>query len=156
MSKTKDENAPGSAGHQPPSLRCFGSSAFKVMKEKQLSLLTLFTSTGTLICCALPALLVTFGFGGALASFLSSVPWLVWLSRHKILVFAISAIFLFFTSFLIYFRTKAQTTCNATSNACQVADKFKRATLWLSLVIYFVGFFMSFLYLPVLLYLERQ
>lgn len=54
------------------------------------SFFTLITSTGTLICCALPALLVTLGFGATVASMASSFPQLVWLSQHKEWVFALT------------------------------------------------------------------
>ena len=57
-----------------------------------LSYLSLFTSFGTLLCCALPSLLVLLGLGATVASFLSAVPWLVTLSRHKNWVFFVSGI----------------------------------------------------------------
>src|SRR3954468_1053618 len=57
-----------------------------------LSYLSLFTSFGTLLCCALPSLLVLLGLGATVASFLSAVPWLVALSRHKVWVFAVSGL----------------------------------------------------------------
>jgi chromate transport protein ChrA len=38
-------------------------------------------------CCALPSLLVTLGLGGALASVVSAVPGVTWLSAHKAWVF---------------------------------------------------------------------
>src|SRR3954470_18385189 len=57
-----------------------------------LSYLSLFTSFGTLLCCALPSLLVLLGLGATVASFLSAAPWLVILSRHKPWVFTISGL----------------------------------------------------------------
>jgi mercuric ion transport protein len=51
--------------------------------EKALAIVSLFASTGTLLCCALPALLVTLGLGAVVAGAVSSVPWLVPLSRNK-------------------------------------------------------------------------
>lgn len=42
-----------------------------------LSVLSLFASLGTLVCCALPSLFVLLGLGATLASLLSSAPWLV-------------------------------------------------------------------------------
>src|SRR6476646_9939298 len=57
-----------------------------------LSYLSLFTSFGTLLCCALPSLLVLLGLGATVASFLSAVPWLVTISRHKVWVFATSGL----------------------------------------------------------------
>ena len=59
-----------------------------VQKPRVFGYLSLFTSFGTLLCCALPSLLVLFGLGATVASFLSAAPWLVTLSRHKVWVFS--------------------------------------------------------------------
>jgi len=58
------------------------------------SWLALFAGTSTLVCCALPALLVTLGAGAALASLVSVFPQIVWLSEHKAWVFGIGALFM--------------------------------------------------------------
>src|SRR5438552_5073777 len=57
-----------------------------------LSFLSLFTSLGTLLCCALPSLLVLFGLGATVATVLSEVPWLVALSHHKHWVFIVAGL----------------------------------------------------------------
>ena len=57
-----------------------------------LSYFSLFTSLSTLLCCALPSLLVLFGLGASVASTLSFMPWLVVLSRHKHWTFSVSGI----------------------------------------------------------------
>jgi hypothetical protein len=54
------------------------------------SFAALFTSTGTLVCCTLPALLVALGAGSALAGLVSVFPQIVWLSEHKALVFGLA------------------------------------------------------------------
>lgn len=51
------------------------------------SLVSLFASSGTLVCCALPALLVSIGAGAALSGLVSTFPQIVWLSEHKVAVF---------------------------------------------------------------------
>lgn len=51
----------------------------------------LAASSGTLVCCALPALLVALGAGAALAGLVSVFPQIVWLSEHKAGVFGIAA-----------------------------------------------------------------
>lgn len=51
----------------------------------------LLASTSTLICCVLPAVLVSVGAGAALVSLVAAVPQLIWLSGHKGLVFGIAA-----------------------------------------------------------------
>src|SRR5947199_10099483 len=54
------------------------------------SFASLFGSVGTLLCCALPSLLVLLGMGATVGSLLSTLPWLVTLSRHKQWTFALS------------------------------------------------------------------
>ncbi len=56
--------------------------------------LALFASTGTLVCCALPALLVALGAGAVLSTLVSAVPALVWISDYKEAVFAFAALML--------------------------------------------------------------
>src|SRR3954452_14105175 len=57
-----------------------------------LSYLSLFTSLGTLLCCAVPSLLVLFGLGATVASMLSQAPWLVTMSHHKNVVFIVAGL----------------------------------------------------------------
>src|SRR5215813_13019058 len=54
--------------------------------------LSLFTSLSTLLCCALPSLLVLLGLGATVASTLSFLPFLVTLSHYKRWVFALSGV----------------------------------------------------------------
>ena len=55
-----------------------------------LRYLSLFTSLGTLLCCALPSVLVLLGLGATVATVPSSVPWLVKLSHHKVWVLVLA------------------------------------------------------------------
>jgi len=54
--------------------------------------LSLLLCSGTLVCCALPALLVLLGAGSVLATLLSWFPGLVLFSEHRPLVFALAAL----------------------------------------------------------------
>ena len=54
------------------------------------SVATLFATSSTLVCCAIPAMLVALGAGAALSSLVSVFPQVVWLSEHKEALFAIS------------------------------------------------------------------
>lgn len=56
------------------------------------SVLSLFASSSTLVCCALPALLVALGAGAALSSLISVIPQVVWLSEHKIGLFVFAGL----------------------------------------------------------------
>lgn len=59
-----------------------------------LSMLALLASSGTLLCCVLPAVMVSIGAGAALAGLVTAVPQLVWLSAHKAWVFGIAGVLL--------------------------------------------------------------
>ena len=54
--------------------------------------LSLFTSLGTLLCCALPSLFVAIGAGAVLAGLISNMPFLIVLSKYKIILFIISIV----------------------------------------------------------------
>src|SRR2546423_6842388 len=83
-----------------------------------LQYLSLFTSFGTLLCCALPSLLVLFGLGATVASALAAAPWLVTLSQHKNWIFAMSG-FLIAGNF-IYVR---HITPRLRAIACELGDE---------------------------------
>ena len=50
----------------------------------------LLASSATLMCCVLPAVLVSLGAGAALVGLVARVPQLIWLSEHKALVFGVA------------------------------------------------------------------
>lgn len=126
-----------------------------------MNYLSLFTSVGTLLCCALPSVLVLFGMGTTVASLLSAAPWLVSLSHHKPLVFSISGVMIalgFVYTYRIAPRLKMQAgACDpANPDACTRAEKFSRMVLWLSVALWTVGFFTAFILGRVLLALDRS
>jgi len=55
---------------------------------------TLLASGATLVCCVLPAVLVSLGAGAALVGLVSAFPQLVWLSEHKGWVFGVAGVLL--------------------------------------------------------------
>ncbi len=66
-------------------------SIAKLKRTMGVSSLALLASAGSLVCCVLPAVLVAFGAGAALAALVTAVPQLIWLSAHKALVFGVAA-----------------------------------------------------------------
>ena len=121
-----------------------------------LGYLSLFTSFGTLLCCALPSLLVLLGLGATVASVVSSVPWLVTLSRHKDWVFAVSGVMIAANFGYVYFFAPKLVARGAACppdqpDACEVASRTSRIVLWISGVIYLVGFFSAYLLGPLLM-----
>jgi len=120
-----------------------------------LSYLSLFTSFGTLLCCALPSLLVLLGLGATVASVLSTVPWLVTLSRHKDWVFAISGLLIGMNFLYIYVLAPR---LQARGGACPVvlgdASRMNLVLLWTSGIIYCIGLFSAYLLGPLLMRLD--
>ncbi len=55
------------------------------------SWLSLVSSSATLVCCTLPALLVAMGAGATMVALTSAIPQLIWLSEHKVSVFLFAA-----------------------------------------------------------------
>ena len=114
-------------------------------QSKFASLLSLFTSGGTLVCCALPALLVTLGAGAALSSLISAVPQLVWLSEHKEGVFAAAALMLAIAGFMQWrARTLPCPADPALAAACARTRTMSLRMYFLSLAIYLIGVFFAF------------
>jgi hypothetical protein len=115
-----------------------------------LSYLSLFTSLGTLLCCALPSLMALLGLGATVASFLSAAPWLVMLSRHKTWVFTVSGLLIGTNLLYVYVLaprlrdTGAVCPSNA-PDACNAASRLSRVVLWISTAIYGVGAFGAFI-----------
>jgi len=121
-----------------------------------LSYLSLFTSLGTLLCCAIPSLLVLFGFGATVASVLSEAPWLVTLSHHKNWVFAVAGVLIsgnFVYSYGIAPRLQVRSGACDPNNptACHTARRFSRLVLWCSAVLYLIGCFTAYLLGPILM-----
>lgn len=63
---------------------------------------TLLASSATLVCCVLPAILVSLGAGATLASLVSAAPQLVWLSEQKTWVFGLAALLLAASGVLLW------------------------------------------------------
>src|SRR5438552_12921642 len=91
------------------------------LRSGLLSYFSLFSSLSTLLCCALPSLLVLFGLGATVASALSFLPWLVTLSRHKELTFGISGALIawsFLNAYYIVPRLRRKECGPDNPNAC--------------------------------------
>ena len=118
--------------------------------QKLSSYLALFTSTGTLICCALPAALAAVAGGAAVASLVSTLPWLVPLSANKEWIFLGAGLMLLLSGMLIY-RPKGKVACTlAGGEGCAVAGRFTKVMLLTSVTIYAVGAFFAYAIVPLL------
>jgi mercuric ion transport protein len=123
-----------------------------------LNYLSLFTSLSTLLCCALPSLLVLFGLGASVASMLSFTPWLVTLSRHKQWTFGVSGILMVLSFVNMYYiapRIRARQCSADDPSACAEASRLSIILLWVSAGIYAVGVFVAYVLGPILTRLDN-
>ena len=113
--------------------------------KRILAFLSLFTSLGTLLCCAFPALFVALGFGAAFAGIVGNVPGLIWLSENKLWLFAIGGALLV-SGGILQWRAKALI-CPIDpyqGEVCRTARDWSKVTYTFSVAMYAFGAFFAF------------
>lgn len=126
----------------------------QALKENKLaqrffSWFGLFSSFGTLLCCAIPSTLVLLGFGATMASFLGNFPQLIWLSENKGYVFGFSFLMLG-VSFAGQKYSQSQVCPIDKKEDCEKTKDWSKPLFWVSLSINVIGSFYAFI-LPKLL-----
>ena len=108
--------------------------------------LALLASGSTLICCALPALLVTLGAGAALSTLVSAVPQLVWISEHKPLIFGAASALMAVGGWVQWRHRSAPCPIDpALRNACLRTRRFSARLYIASLLLLGVGGWFAFI-----------
>ena len=116
------------------------------MRTKFLTFLSLFTSAGTLVCCALPALFVTLGMGATFAGLLGRVPQLIWISEHKVGVFISAAMMLTLAGVAQWNARNLPCPIDpGQAMACASARKWSNRIYFVSVSVFLVGAGFSFL-----------
>lgn len=112
---------------------------------KAASVLSLFTSGGTLICCALPALLVGIGAGAAMSSLVTNVPQLIWFSEHKVGVFLFAALMLLLSGGLQWRARSLPCPADpALAATCMATRKVSLRVYMFSVLVFLIGGFFAF------------
>ena len=70
--------------------------------EKTANFFSLFASSSTLVCCALPAVFVAIGAGASFASLVSTFPFLITLSQYKIYITFFALVMLLIAGYANY------------------------------------------------------
>jgi hypothetical protein len=114
-------------------------------QTKAASMLSLFASGSTLVCCALPALLVAMGAGAALSSLIAFVPQLVWFSEHKTSVFGTATVMLL-ASGIMQWRARSLPcpVAPALVTACNRTRQLSVRIYVFSVGLYLIGGFFAF------------
>ena len=110
-----------------------------------LEVLTILGSFSTLVCCALPTALVSIGAGAALASAVTAVPQLVWLSEHKSQLFAFAGFMLVLSGVSAYRNRNAPCPADPVqAKSCMRLRRWSARIFYFSAAIYAIGFFFAF------------
>tara|TARA_R110001599_G_C12272072_1_gene661600 strand:+ start:2060 stop:2473 length:414 start_codon:yes stop_codon:yes gene_type:complete len=101
-------------------------------------------------CCALPIVLVSLGMGSVVASVVSVVPWVAWLSQYKTITFSITASVLTYNAWRLH-RLNRNAQCSIKEGR---RLKWQKRVLGISALIFGIAVFASYALLPLTLWLE--
>jgi len=105
-----------------------------------LDALTVLSSFGTLLCCALPALVVSVGAGAVMASVVSTIPQLVWISEHKIPLFIFAGVMLCASGISKYVNRRTPCpTDPAKAKSCLLVRRLSAGIFLVSIAVYAVS-----------------
>jgi hypothetical protein len=107
--------------------------------------LSALASSATLVCCVLPAVLISVGAGAALASVVSQFPQLIWLSQHKALVFGFAGLMLALSAVLIRWQRSLPCPIDPiTGRQCARLRRVSTALFGFAVLAYLVGVLFAF------------
>ncbi len=116
------------------------------LRDGFVNYFTLFGSMSTLICCALPALIVSLGLGAVMAGLASNIPGLIWISENKMIVFSIAGIMLAGNGLLMWFNRNAPCPIDPKlRDACIKGRKTSKIFYSISILIYLIGFAFAYI-----------
>jgi hypothetical protein len=115
------------------------------VKHHVTQTLTLFSAFSTLLCCALPALLVALGAGSVMAGLVSAVPQLVIVSQHKPIVFIFAGTMLSLSAFMQWRNRRAACPIDPMkAKVCLRLRTVSAIVFCVSLTAYLTGLFFTF------------
>lgn len=119
-----------------------------------VGLFALLASATTLLCCTLPIVLVSLGFGAAVASLASSFEFLQVLSANKAWTFGIAAALIVAAALATRATARRCPADPALRAQCQRATRISRRTLIVAVILWSAGFTGAYLALPIRVWLE--
>lgn len=118
-----------------------------ILNDKTINFFSLFTSTSTLICCALPAVFVLLGAGASFASLLTFFPFLISISKYKVIISIFAFIMILIAGYLNF---KAQNLiCPADKELGELCTKTRKKSLIIysiSVIIFLVASFFTYIF----------
>ena len=114
-------------------------------KPRKWGVLILFSSFSTLICCALPVLLVSLGFGSVVASIYSDyLPFLKWFGNNSIFTFGLTASLLVIAAYALYRSGRSCPTDPELALLCESTQRWNQRFFCLAVGIWLIGAFAAF------------
>ena len=110
--------------------------------------LILFGSSTTLVCCALPIVLVTLGLGSVSAALFANLPFLTVLAQQKLWLFSGSFVALAGGGWALFHRARACPLDPQLARECERSHFWNTRLWWLSVVIWVIGFIAAYGALP--------
>jgi len=119
--------------------------------KKLSSVVGLFFSLSTLLCCALPILISIIAGGAAIGSLVATFPWLIPISQHKDWIFLLAGSLLIFNGIILYRYQEKVTQCELSGDqACDTASIWSRRIFWFSFILFMISAFMAYALVPIL------
>ena len=106
---------------------------------------SLLASAATLVCCVLPAVLVSIGAGAVVVGLVTAFPQLVWLSQNKAGVFGVAGLLLAAAGAMLWNARRLP--CPTEPGAARVCMRLRAISAWLygiSLVSILLGSLFAF------------
>ncbi len=110
--------------------------------------LSLATSSGTLVCCALPALFVALGAGAVLAGIVRTVPGITLFSEYKVTMFITAAAMLALSGILQWRSRNDPCPIGSSPQQAKNCERVRRFSwrVWLgSVVVFAIGLLFAFI-----------
>ena len=119
-----------------------------------VGLFALLASGTTLLCCTLPIVLVSLGFGATVASLASSFEFLQVLSAYRAWTFGIAAALIVAAALATRATARRCPVDPVLRAQCQRATRIGRRTLIVAVIFWSVGFTGAYLALPIRIWLK--
>ena len=119
-----------------------------MFETRQWGWFVLLTSTTTLVCCALPIVLVSLGFGAVWATMFANLPFLGLIARSEDWAFASSGTLLALAAYALFRPGRTCPTDPVLAAKCDAAHYWNIRLFWTSTVVWCVGFTAAYLALP--------
>lgn len=101
-------------------------------RPRSWSWILLLTTSGTLLCCAIPIALVMLGLGTTVAAMAATLPWLITLSQYKAWVFWVSGMLIVLAVWSVYRPGRSCPVDPELALACLEADRWNRIFIVIS------------------------